>query len=108
MWFCECIRPLSLVYKKRKWSLNLGNYKHGDDIGVGGKKLKLLNIGIEHHVESPLPSEWQQCLDLQVYFVLSWLHILFSFYYVVFDDGKRGSQRWKMEEVPPLICYDLM
>ena len=42
--------------KKSKWSWNQGNSKHGDDIGVGGQKLKLSNIGIELHVGSPLPS----------------------------------------------------
>ena len=56
--------------KKSKWSWNSGNSKHGDDIGVGGKKLKLLSIGIELYVKSPLPPEWQQCLDLQVCFLL--------------------------------------
>ena len=39
--------------KKTKWSWNSGNSKHGDEIGVGGQKLKLSNIGIELHVESP-------------------------------------------------------
>ena len=33
------------IYKKRKWSWNSGNSKHGDEIGVGGKKLKMINIG---------------------------------------------------------------
>ena len=56
--------------KKSKWSWNLGNYKHGDENGVGGQKLKLSSIGVELHVESPLPLEWQQCLDLQVCFLL--------------------------------------
>ena len=31
--------------KKSKWSRNSGNSKHGDEIGVGGQKLKLTNIG---------------------------------------------------------------
>ena len=43
--------------KKSKWNSNSGNSKHGDEIGVGGQKLKLTNIGIELHVGSPLPSE---------------------------------------------------
>ena len=43
--------------KKTKWSWISGNSKHGDEIGVGGQKLKLTNIGIELHVGSPLPSE---------------------------------------------------
>ena len=50
--------------KKSKWSWNSGNYKHGDEIGVDGQKLKLSNIGIELHVESPLPPKWKQCLDI--------------------------------------------
>ena len=55
------------ISRKRKWSWNSGNSKHGDEIGVGGDKMKLSNIGIELHVGwSPLPSEWHQCLDLQV------------------------------------------
>ena len=29
--------------------------EHGDDIDVGGHKLKLSSIGIELHIESPLP-----------------------------------------------------
>ena len=33
--------------KKRKWSWNSGNSKHGDEIGFGRKKSKLLGIGIE-------------------------------------------------------------
>ena len=36
------------------------------EIGVGVQKSKLPGIGIELHVESPLPPEWKQCLDLQV------------------------------------------
>ena len=28
------------VSKKIKWSWKLGNSKHGDEIGVGGQKLK--------------------------------------------------------------------
>ena len=43
--------------KKSKWNWNSSNYKHGDEIGVGGQKLKLLSIAIELHVESPLPQE---------------------------------------------------
>ena len=43
--------------KKSKWSWNSGNSKLCDEIGVGGHKLKLSNIGIELHVESPLPPE---------------------------------------------------
>ena len=35
--------------KKSKWSWNSGNSKHGYEIGIGGKKLKLSNIGIELH-----------------------------------------------------------
>ena len=35
--------------KKGKWSWNSSNSKHGDEIGVGGQKLKLSNIGIELH-----------------------------------------------------------
>ena len=31
--------------KKSKWNWNSGNSKHGDEIGVGGQKLKLTNIG---------------------------------------------------------------
>ena len=58
------------VSKKTKWSRNSSNSKHGDDIGVGGDKLKLSSIGIELHVESPLPPEWKQCLDLEVCFLL--------------------------------------
>ena len=45
------------VSRKSKWNWNSGNSKHGDEIGVGGSKLKLLNIGIELHVESPLPPQ---------------------------------------------------
>ena len=45
------------VSKKRKWSWNLGNSKHGVEISVSGQKLKLSNIGIEIHVKSPLPPE---------------------------------------------------
>ena len=56
--------------KKSKWSWNSGNSKHCDEIGVGGQKLKLSNIGIELHVVSPLPPEWKQCLELQVCFLL--------------------------------------
>ena len=52
------------VSKKRKQSWNSGNSKHGDEIGVGGQKLKLSNIGIELQVESPLPPEWKKCLEL--------------------------------------------
>ena len=44
---------------------NSNDYKHGDEIGVGGQILKLSSIGIELHVESSLPLEWKQCLDLQ-------------------------------------------
>ena len=58
------------VSKKRKWSWNSNNSKHGDEIGIGVQKLKLLSIGIELHVESPLPPEWKQCFDLQVCFLL--------------------------------------
>ena len=43
------------VSRKRKWIWNSKNSKHDDEIGVGGKKLKLLSIGIELHVESPVP-----------------------------------------------------
>ena len=50
--------------KKSKWSWNSGNCKHGDEIGVGGQKLKLFSIGIELHIESPLLPKWQQYLDL--------------------------------------------
>ena len=46
------------TYNKSKWNWNSSNSKHGDEIGVGGQKLKLENIGIELHVGSPLPSEW--------------------------------------------------
>ena len=53
------------ISKKRKWSWNSCNSKHGDEIGVDGWKLKLSSIGIEIH--SPLPPEWKQCLDLQVF-----------------------------------------
>ena len=56
--------------KKSEWCWNSCNSKHGDEIGVGGHKLKWSNIGIELHVESPLPPEWQQFLDLQVCFLL--------------------------------------
>ena len=56
--------------KKSKQSQNSSNYKHGDEIGVGGQKLKLSNIGIELQVESPLPPEWKKCLELQVCFFL--------------------------------------
>ena len=52
------------ISNKTTWSFNSGNSKHGDEIGVGGKKLKLPSIGIEIQVEFPLPPEWQQCLDL--------------------------------------------
>ena len=58
------------VSKKRKWSWNPCNSKHGDEIGVSGHKLKLSSIGIELHVESPLPLECQQCLYLEVCFLL--------------------------------------
>ena len=58
------------ISKKRKWSWNSGNSKHGDDIGVGGEKLERLGIDIELHGESPLPPECQQCLDLQVSFLI--------------------------------------
>ena len=33
------------VSKKTKLSWNLGNSKHGDEIGVSGQKLKLTNFG---------------------------------------------------------------
>ena len=59
----------------------------GDEITVGGQKLKLSNICIELHVESPLPLEWQQCLDLQVCFLLCFLLItycVFLFFMVFF------------------------
>ena len=46
------------VSRKRKWNWNSGNSKHDDEIGVDGHKLKLLSIGIELHIESPLPPEW--------------------------------------------------
>ena len=49
----------------------------GDEIGVGGQKLKLSNICIELHVESPLPPEWQQCLDVQVCFLLCFFLFMF-------------------------------
>ena len=39
------------VSKMRKWSWDLANSKHGDDICVSGQKLKLSSIGIELHVE---------------------------------------------------------
>ena len=61
---------LEYASKKSKWSWNSGNSKLCDEIGVSGHKLKLSNIGIELHVESPLPPEWEQCLDLQVCFLL--------------------------------------
>ena len=48
----------------------------GDEIGVGGQKLKMSNICIELHVESPLPPEWQQCLDLQVSFLLLFFFLI--------------------------------
>ena len=32
--------------------------------------MELSSIGIELHVEYPLPPEWKQCLDLQVCFLL--------------------------------------
>ena len=35
------------ISKKRKWSWNSDNSKHGDEIGVGRKKLKFLGIHIE-------------------------------------------------------------
>ena len=35
----------------KKWSWNSSNSKHGDEIGVGGNKLKLSTIGIEIRVE---------------------------------------------------------
>ena len=38
---------------KRRW--NSGNSKHGDEIDVSGHKLKISSIGIELHIESPLP-----------------------------------------------------
>ena len=56
--------------KKSKQSWNSGSSKHGDDIGVNGQKLKVSNICIKLHVESPLPPESHQCLDLQVCFLL--------------------------------------
>ena len=46
------------VSRKRKGNRNSVNYKHGDEIGVNGKILKLLSIGIKLDVESPLPPEW--------------------------------------------------
>ena len=67
------------ISKKSKWNQNSGNSKHGDEIGVGGQKLKLSNIGIELHVGSPLSSEWHQFLDLQVCFVF-FLIIYFIFF----------------------------
>ena len=72
--------------KKSKWSWNSGNSKLCDEIGVNGQKLKLSNIGIELHVESPLPPEWQQCLDLQVsslilfFLITYYVYLLFMFF----------------------------
>ena len=65
------------VYTKRNWSCNLENSKHGDEIGVGGEKMKLSIISTELHVQSPLPLEWQQCLDLQVCFLLFFFFITY-------------------------------
>ena len=45
-------------------------------------KLKLSSFGIELHVESPLPPEWQQCLDLQVCFILFFFLITYCIYLV--------------------------
>ena len=56
----------------------------GDEIGVGGQKLKLSNICIELHIESPLPPEWQQCLDLQVCFLLCFFYYLLCFFIFMF------------------------
>ena len=36
------------AFKKSTWT---SNSKYGDEIGVGGQKLKLSNIGIDLHVE---------------------------------------------------------
>ena len=67
----------------------LNNSKHGHEIGVGGQKLKLSNIGIEIHVGSPLPSKWHQCLDLQVcsvfFLIIYCVFLLFMFFFFVMD-----------------------
>ena len=82
----ESKKMLEDTSKKSKWSWNSGNSKHGDEIGVGGQKLKLSNIGINLHVGSPLPSEWHQCLDLQVFFVffliIYCVFLLFMFFFL--------------------------
>ena len=75
------------ICKKSKWSWNSDNFKHGDEIGVGGQKLKLSNIGNELHVGSPLPSEWNQCLELQVcsmfFLIIYCVFLLFMFFFFV-------------------------
>ena len=75
--------------KKSKWNWNSGNSKHGDEIGVSGQKLKMTNIGIELHVGSPLPSDWHQCLDLQVcsmfFLIIYCVFFLFMFFFFVVD-----------------------
>ena len=70
--------------KKSKWIWNSGNSKLCDEIGVGGHKLKLSNICIELHVESPLFPKWQQCLDLQVCFLLFFFNYLLCFFLFMF------------------------
>ena len=73
--------------KKSKWSCNSRNSKHADEIGVTGHKLKLSNIGIELHIGFPLPSEWNQCLDLQVFsvffLIIYCVFLLFMFFFFV-------------------------
>ena len=51
--------------------------------------MKLSNIGIELHVGSSLPSEWHQCLDLQVcsvfFLIIYCVFLLFMFVFFVVD-----------------------
>ena len=77
------------VSKTRKWSWDSANSKHGNEIGVSGQKLKLSNIGIDLHIQSPLPSEWHQCLDLQFcsmfFLIIYHVFFLFMFFFFVVD-----------------------
>ena len=54
----------------------------GDEIAIGGEKLNMSNICIQLHVESPLPPEGKKCLYLRECFILFFLNYILYFYFI--------------------------
>ena len=75
-------KVLEYASKKSKWSWNSGNSKHGDEIGVGGQKLKLSSrwVSTTFRMASMFIPSGLFCVFFYYLLFFSFIHVFFLCY----------------------------